>query len=216
VCRVDTYADYDDLKRHETEGVDYLVLSRETRASVAVIAIHGGGIEPGTIDIADAVAGVEYTFYGFKGIKKTGNRVLHLASHRFDEPRGLAIVRQARVVLSIHGCREMEPVVFLGGRNRELIERIQIALNAAGFRAAIPPRPDLQGRQDRNICNRCQSGRGVQLELSRGLRETLFHRLSRRSRRSRTLQFDRFTATLRAVFLKRFPGRASRNGAPAA
>jgi len=36
------------------------------------MAPHGGGIEPGTIDIADAIARSEYTFYAFQGIKKRG------------------------------------------------------------------------------------------------------------------------------------------------
>lgn len=67
---MDKYANYDDLKQHEKEGEDYVILSREGYSGIAVIAPHGGGIEPGTVDIADGIAGGRHSFYAFKGIKK--------------------------------------------------------------------------------------------------------------------------------------------------
>lgn len=204
---MDTYADFDSLKRKEKEGEDYLILFRKTEAPLAVMAPHGGGIEPGTVDIADAVAGEEHSFYAFKGIKPTGNRVLHLASNRFDEPRGRAIARNARIVLSIHGCKGAEETVFVGGRNEPLIDRIRNRLNAAGFHAVIPRTPGLQGQDPENLCNQCRSGQGVQLELSRGLRDALFPGLSRRSRRNKTPLFDRFITALRTALGSERPGQ---------
>jgi len=196
---MDNYSDYNVLSRNEKEGVDYLILSRKTASPLAVIAPHAGGIEPGTGEIADAIAGRDYSFYAFKGIKKTGNRVLHIASDRFDEPEGRKIAHNADVVLTIHGCKEKEKIVFLGGKNQAIIERIRSRLIAAGFHAVISPRPGLQGQSTENICNRCRSGQGVQLEISRGLREALFLDLSQRSLRRQTLLFNRFVETLRTA-----------------
>jgi phage replication-related protein YjqB (UPF0714/DUF867 family) len=51
--------------RHEKEGRDYEVHQRKGASGIAVIAPHGGGIEPGTMDIADSVAGEEHTFCCF-------------------------------------------------------------------------------------------------------------------------------------------------------
>ncbi len=67
---MDKYANYDDLKQHEREGEDYVILSREGISRIAVIAPHGGGIEPGTVDIADGTTGSKHSFYAFKGIKR--------------------------------------------------------------------------------------------------------------------------------------------------
>lgn len=194
---MDTYASYETLERNEKEGMDYLILWRQTNSPLAVIAPHGDGIEPGTVDLADAVAGIDHSFYAFKGIKKSGNRMLHISSDRFDEPNGIAIARKAHVVLTLHGCKGTEETAFLGGRNQVLIERIRSRLNAAGFHAVNSRHPGLQGHSAENICNRCQSGQGVQLELSRGLREALFLHLSQRSRRIRAPRFKPFVAALR-------------------
>ncbi len=138
------------------------------------MAPHGGGIEPGTIDIADAIARSEYTFYAFQGIKKTGNKILHLNSNRFDEPVGLNISNNAFIVISIHGSRDKGEMVLIGGKNKELKQKIMHALRRVRFRAVISEVPGLRGIKSENICNRCKSEKGVQLEISRGLREKMF------------------------------------------
>lgn len=197
---MDTYADYAELSKHETKGQDYILLARKGSSTVAVIALHGGGIEAGTADLADEVAGATHSFYAFKGIKTSGNRVLHITSHRFDEPTGLRIVAQAETAVSLHGHRDpANEVVTIGGRNQSLQEKIRQALAGAGFRAAIAEQPGLQAKHPLNLCNRCRSGRGVQLEISRALREKMFDGLSRRSRRSRTEHFHRFAQVLRST-----------------
>jgi phage replication-related protein YjqB (UPF0714/DUF867 family) len=163
------------------------------------MAPHGGGIEPGTVDVADAVAAGDHTFYAFKGLKARGNAGLHINSNRFDEPVGVRAAAAARVVVTIHGSRDMEAVVHVGGKNRVLKERIVAALNRAGFQAAICETPGLRGIQAENICNRCRSGAGVQLEISRGMREKLFENLHHRSLRKKTVLFYRFVEALREV-----------------
>ena len=194
---MDKYANYDDLKQHEKEGEDYVILLRENNSRIAVIATHGGGIEPGTIDIADGVAGRDHTFYAFKGIKRKGNAVLHITSNKFDEPKGVRLAENADVVVSIHGYQGEDEVVFIGGRNQDLKEKIKYMLNEAGFHAEISTKSGLRGRHPENICNRCRSGEGVQLEISRGLRDRMFDNLDRRPWRKKTRLFFEFVDTLR-------------------
>ncbi len=193
----DRYANFDELRRNESENGDYAVFYREVDSDVAILAPHGGGIEPGTADIADALAGCDYTFYAFKGLKPAGNAVLHISSHRFDEPSGLKAAQNARVAVTIHGSRDTTEMVHVGGRDEVLKARLVDALRAAGFTAVISKVPGLCGIHPENLCNRGRSGKGVQLEISRGLRERLFKDLDHRSLRSRTTGFYRFVKALR-------------------
>lgn len=201
IRRLDTYASYHDLKRHEKEGADFVVLFRTGASGLAIIAPHGGGIEPGTVDIADAIAGGDHAFYAFKGVKKKGNATLHLTSNRFDEPIGSRIAEGADLVVAIHGCREKTAFIDIGGRNHGLKEFLRRVLTAAGFDAAISSTPGLRGRDPENICNRCRTGEGIQLEISRGLREKLFDNLDKRSFRNRTRLFYVFVETLRSALV---------------
>ena len=194
---MDKYTNYQDLKQHEREGEDYVVIFREDNSGIAVIAPHGGGIEPGTLEIADEVAGGEHTFYAFKGIKKKGNAVLHITSNKFDEPKGVRIAKNADVVVSIHGYHGTDEVVFIGGKNKYLKLKIRDMRNKAGFHAEISTKPGLRGQHPETICNLCRTGAGVQLEISRGLRERLFDNLGRRSWRKKTGLFFKFVDTLR-------------------
>jgi len=196
---MDRYQNFADLAAHETEGRDYVILYRDLKAEVAVMAPHGGGIEPGTIDIADALAGRHYSFYAFKGLKKTGNQVLHLTSDRFDEPVGVDIAHKASLVITVHGCRDSEETVYVGGNHRELQARLTAALTAAGFSAVISSEDGLRGINPENICNRCQNGQGVQLEISRGQRQRMFVNLERRKLRQKTPLFYTFVDTVKGV-----------------
>jgi phage replication-related protein YjqB (UPF0714/DUF867 family) len=58
---MDKYTNIGELKRNENDGEDYTILYREVPSKIAIMAPHGGGIEP--IDIADYLAGCDYTFY---------------------------------------------------------------------------------------------------------------------------------------------------------
>lgn len=196
---MDNYLNFEELKAHELEGRDYAILHRESDSPFAVMAPHGGGIEPGTVDMADALAGRDHTFYAFKGMKKAGNRILHISSNRYDEPVGARLAARARIVISIHGCRDTEAVVFVGGRHEALKMRIRDALNQSGFQATVEEVPGLRGINPDNICNRCGAGMGVQLEISRGLREKMFKNLDRRSSRAKTPLFNRFVDAVKGV-----------------
>jgi phage replication-related protein YjqB (UPF0714/DUF867 family) len=194
---MDIYQSFGELARHEAEGVDYVILAREGPASTAIIAPHGGGIEPGTADIADVIASDQHPFVAFKGIKKTGNAALHVRSDRFDEPVAVRTAKQAHGVVTIHGCRGGEDRVYVGGRDDGLKRRIIDVLNGAGFHAEESLKPGLEGRSPRNICNRCLTGQGVQIEISRGLREKMFEGLAKRSTRKKSETFYRFVRAVK-------------------
>ena len=60
---MDKYTNIAELKQNEREDEDYTILYRELTSKIAIMAPHGGGIEPGTIDIADNLAGCDFAFY---------------------------------------------------------------------------------------------------------------------------------------------------------
>jgi phage replication-related protein YjqB (UPF0714/DUF867 family) len=197
----DKYKNFAELERYETADEDYTLLYRGLDSKLAVMAPHGGGIEPGTIDIADALAGGEFTFYAFKGLKKTGNKTLHISSNTFDEALGVKTSQNALIVISIHGSKDRTQTVHIGGRHQELKQNIRDALTASGFHAELTDLPGLRGISPENICNRCKGGKGVQLEIPRGLREKLFDQLDHRLLRKKTILFYRFVNTLREALL---------------
>jgi phage replication-related protein YjqB (UPF0714/DUF867 family) len=171
------YSCFEHLRANESRGADYEVRRRHGSSGIAVISIHGGAIEPGTSEVAEAVAGADHSFYTFIGMKKAGNEDLHITSTTFDEPDALEIVRRSETVISIHGCSEEEEVVHVGGTDFRLRECIEERLRQAGFKT---PRGawSLRGLDKCNICNRCRRGMGVQLEISKGLRARMFGDLS--------------------------------------
>ena len=197
----DMYGNFAALVARERLGVDYRVVVCPQPSPVAVIAPHGGGIEPGTSELAAAIAGQEFSLYCFEGRKRTGNEVLHITCTRFDEPTCLTTVAASPVVLVLHGFDEQREIVHIGGLGTQLAGRLNDALAAAGFAAQMDNTTNHPGRHTNNICNRGSSGRGCQLELSKGLRLTLFEGLSRRQGERPTKRFHEFVASIRAVLL---------------
>lgn len=191
------YRSFKELAVRETEGRDYRIRERCGLSGIAVIAIHGGGIEPGTTEIAEAVAGERHAFYTFSGLKASGNACLHITSRHFNEPRGLRLVQRAGTVLSIHGCGDTEPIVLLGGRFTRLGQRIKQSLEDAGFTVRRSVR--FPGLSPHNICNRCGLRMGVQLEISAGLRTRMFENLSRAQRKKPSPLLSRFVLAIQAA-----------------
>lgn len=202
---MDTYKSFEDLRRRERENA-FAVRLREGTSGVAVLAPHGGGIEPGTSEIADAVAGREHTFYAFEGLKPKGNRTLHIASTKFDEPLGLATARRARLVLTIHGCGQASEVVFVGSREVSVTQALCDCLGQAGFLAEDRPVSGLWGRHPDNLCNRGRNSFGVQLEVSRGLRVRMFGSLEPGSETVKTSLFGVFVEAVRRAIADMEPG----------
>ncbi len=199
----DTYHNFSTLAASERPAANYRIIAHPRPSPIAVIAPHGGGIEPGTSELAEAIAGQEFSLYCFKGCKTDGNEALHITSTAFDEPQCLAIVAASDIVLALHGSAEQEEMVHAGGRDERLASRLCEALNAAGFAARLDHTADHPGRLAANICNRGRSGRGCQLEISNGLRRTLFAGLKRQQRKHQTEHFHKFVAAVRAVLLEK-------------
>lgn len=197
----DKYPDFETLSQHEISGVDYRILVRRATTGFAIVAIHGGGIESGTSELADAVAGSEFSFYAFEGLKRSGNADLHITSTRMNEPMCLGLLGVTAKVVTIHG--ESTDVdgegIFLGGLDDDTGDRFREALEANGFCVDRHPDPALQGREPNNVCNRGTSGRGVQLELSRAVRKEMFASLTRDGRTHPTARFYSFVDAIRNV-----------------
>ena len=62
-------------------------------------------------------------------------------------------------------------MIYVGGLDEALWKAIDERLEGVGFTTDI--HPDLNGLSPDNICNRGRRGKGVQLEISNGLRKVL-------------------------------------------
>ncbi len=190
----DHYRDFEHLRRHEVEGEDFIVEILPRRSRILVMAPHGGGIEPHTAHLATEIAGGIFSCYLFKGIKARGNRRLHLTSHRFDEPRALRAAGGADWVAAVHGERNPAAAYTMaGGLDRMLAQAVADRLMDAGFEIRSPRGP-LAAVHPLNICNRGASGKGVQIEVSAGLRAELGRR---------PLDRARWTGAVRTALLER-------------
>jgi phage replication-related protein YjqB (UPF0714/DUF867 family) len=167
------YKNFDELTQQEVEGKDYQISARSRDERVLVMAPHGGKIEPATSMIAEAIAGENYSYYSFDGLKSEGNSALHIESHLFDEPRALQAVKKADVVITVHGqLNHQKGFIMVGGLHVDLRSEIRRRLEADGFQTRTPPE-GLQGIDPENICNRGRLKGGVQLEVSRKERDLL-------------------------------------------
>ena len=166
---MDKYLDFNTLVRNETE---FHIECWDRDAEVSILAPHGGGIEPHTSEIAHLIAGNDCNCYCFNGTKNDNNHTLRIASHRYDEPTALALIKKSETVITIHGCREKRAFIHIGGLDRELGEKIETCLNEVAIPCRMcPPQSPFGGINPANICNLGRSGKGVQLEISRELRD---------------------------------------------
>src|SRR5262245_16323231 len=124
----DKYTNYKELAAAERENIDFRIRSRLSQSRIAMVAAHGGGIEPGTSEIADALAGDDLSLYIFEGLKPDRNRDLHITSTQFDESRCLSLIATSRFVVTIHGESGSDQVVYVGGRDAHLAGAISSAL----------------------------------------------------------------------------------------
>ena len=197
----DKYKNYEQLSKNEELNKAYRINWRKGKTNSVIIAPHGGSIEPGTTEIADAVAGKDHAYYSFEGIKPAGNGDLHITSTRFDEPCGINLVKEYMNVLALHGCSGEEEIAYIGGLDTALKWKIQDSLIQAGFKAGEHNNPDLLGINKSNICNRGKKGRGVQLELSSGLRKRMFYSLKAKDRNKKTALFEEIVLALKKALI---------------
>lgn len=168
MVHIDLYPDFSVLAAREPAESYAITTHRGANPEVAIIAPHGGKIEPGTSRLTRDIAGQDYSYYLFEGKKAEGNRDLHVTSHHFDEPQSLVLIAEATTVLAIHGCKG-EGAINVGGLDTPLADAIFHALSAGGFPVhrhghAYP------ALQPMNICNRGALGAGAQLELTMDMR----------------------------------------------
>jgi phage replication-related protein YjqB (UPF0714/DUF867 family) len=170
----DQYSSFKQLFEQEVLGIDYHIAVEDRGTDVLIMAPHGGRIEPGTSEIARDVAGGDLSLYCFEGLRKRPHGDLHVTSHKYDEPRAIDAAGKCEVVVAIHGRsdRDDPETVWLGGLGGLSLEKIEKQLKLAGFSAEVKS-GDLAGAHSNNICNRGCTGRGVQLEIPKSLRDEL-------------------------------------------
>lgn len=164
---MDRYRNFQDLVANETL---FSIDCHDRGSDVTICAPHGGNIEPHTSEIARLISADTYNLYCLNGQKGNGNQDLHITSHRFDDDRAIRLIGKAAIVLTIHGCRDRKEIVYCGGLDTSLIETISYHLSRSRIRSVYGA-PRYAGRHPDNLCNRGLRRRGVQLEISRGIRD---------------------------------------------
>lgn len=205
----DLYANFAALQAAEPNG--YSIVTRDidngnaVQSQTLIFTPHGGGIEPGSTEIADAIAdaasGADYDYYSFTGIKSSNNGTLHITSTNFDEPTCESMVAASNRTIGIHGCSGNTAIVYVGGRDSVLRTTVATALSNAGFTVSTNPPSDLAGMSTSNICNRNSIGMGVQLEISKGMRLQMMTSLNSASGRAttKTTTFYSFVNAVRSA-----------------
>jgi phage replication-related protein YjqB (UPF0714/DUF867 family) len=170
----DQYNCFEDLAAGEVEGVDYRIRVTDRNSRTAIVAPHGGTIEPNTSQISLAIAAGEFSLYCFEGLKSNRpHSDLHITSDRFNEPQACRLVSTAEFVIGVHGRADNKDkqTVWVGGLNFDLRDLIVRELTLNRFRAVVrKPGETLAGASQKNICNRGASKAGVQLEIPQTLR----------------------------------------------
>ncbi|PPD43567.1 MAG: replication protein [Methylocystis sp.] len=171
---VDQYDSFAALAAREIEGVHYRIHVAERSSPFAVVAPHGGWIEPGSSEAAMAIARETHSLYVFESLsRRARGDGLHITSTRFDEPKAMTLVEACEIVVSVHGRKNGadDASIWVGGLHGALRDAICAELLAGGFRAkTVGDGHPLAGRDPANICNKGRRGAGVQLELPRALR----------------------------------------------
>ena len=147
---------------------------------LGLMAIHGGGIEPGTEEIARFVACHSgASLYVYAGRRSGGNLSLHRPSNdgRIEE-RALIVqfLKHVKTAISIHGHGGRQNRAYVGGLHRSMVQRfVKLARPALSqYEWISDPEiipPGLSGRSPRNVVN-LPPAKGMQLELPLKLRQT--------------------------------------------
>jgi len=173
------YHSFADLSAAE-DPADYSIQATDNGRDTTILALHGGGIERGTSELAEAISGQgKYNTYLFEGLKATDNQSLFLKAIDFDEPKAVSLVQDSDYTVSIVGAVGDEETTYIGGQNRMLAELIKLHLMTKGYHVETLSIPDrIAGVMDSNIVNQnklfngYQLG-GVQIAVSKGLRDKL-------------------------------------------
>lgn len=214
----DKYNRWADLAAGEVLDTDYEVEQISALSKWAHIAIHGGAVERMTTTLAREVASAEgQKYWSMVGRKPINNADLHITSTRFDNPACVALVAQSQYCVSYHGVSDATagtttPTAFVGGLDLYNRDRIVAALNARGITAVVATDGSLNGDDPANIVNRTASGKGVQIELNRALRNQFVEsgNASGEDTSPTTQKFADFVAAISSVVHERAASAADR------
>lgn len=157
-------------------GTDWDIETLDSASNIISLAVHGGGIEPGTTELGRVLAEKgTYNFFSFVAKLSSGNVDLHVTSTRYDAPEIINKIQDSKHSISIHGASGDEALTYMGGGNTALKNLIWTYLEEKGFKCLESP-GNLAGVEPLNIANRTTLGKGVQLELSSQQRKDFFER----------------------------------------
>ena len=122
--------------------------------------------------VTKLIAGNTFNYYCFEGIKAKNNQDLHITSHLFDEPGAIDLISSSYIVITIHACTDKEDVIYVGGCFIELASHIQNILETLNIKI-LRQKNRFPGTHPDNICNKGIRKKGVQLEISRSLRDDI-------------------------------------------
>ncbi|WP_158511648.1 poly-gamma-glutamate hydrolase family protein [Bradyrhizobium sp. CCGE-LA001] len=186
--------------RHEWRQMVEEQATDNAETQKLVMALHGGGIETGTSEIALATAGYHpatlattgdgyglHDLWLFEGLLPSGNGDLHVTASHYDEAIATKIVENAQRCISLHGCTDAQANgrIQLGGLDEELRDIVLDELDAVGIPAEVSTNPMLDGRHPDNIANKTRIGGCAQLEMGTSFRRSLFQ-INTRPRRKNT------------------------------
>ncbi len=198
----DKFSSFEALKRHY-KSRDFRVRWVNRQASVTVLSIHGGFLEPGTSAIAAGITGRDHNLFDFQCLRCDLGLEMHITSTLFRHPRASEMLAVSRAAISIHGMGSQgKPTIWLGGSNWHFKGIVLAALSKQGF-DVDPDCPRYRGEDKRNIVN-LAAEHGVQLEISDELMAQLFSVLAFRCDRRPLPTTERFTlliAAMRAAIL---------------
>ncbi|WP_405667943.1 poly-gamma-glutamate hydrolase family protein [Streptomyces sp. NBC_00055] len=171
------YLNFRYLAADRVLGIDYDIKNRYgTGTYLLHAAIHGGGIEPPTSQLADYCAGIGGAWYSFDALNDLTAASLALPAVAFDEPFCVVNAGNSSRTVVWHGVenqRENEQVTYVSGGDTVLTSLIIQELNAVGFETDRAP-VGFAGDAPQNIANRNRMRAGVQLDLSLSLRKSFY------------------------------------------
>ena len=208
------------------ENTDYTVTVSNTGSPVAVLSIHGSGIEAYTSTISAALANLfGYKRYDFRAhgtaqcLKgSTDIAVLHITAPHFDDPRAVSLVGSSSKAVAIHGYKDergYDPgVICVGGADTSARSTFiaHVKSNASSWGGPYTLKPidapsvgtgdcaDLTGTASANIVNRTLSGGGLQLELSKRMRADLANTADHSLDTLRTIVYGAISAAMQTAW----------------
>ena len=180
----DRFKSMTELMELTEENTDWIINSIERNSNVIITAIHGGAIEPATTELAELTAekgGFDY--FTFKAIRTKANAELHVTSRHYDEPKLMKMIANNTYAIAIHGCKGKDEIIYMGGKDEQLMDAMTEEFEKLGIDVRQAP-SHMSGAHDDNIINCCKTEKGVQLELTSGIRKKLFEngRYNKKSR----------------------------------